>query len=362
MQQELRARLRGGFVERLGHVRGRRVGEVVRVLVRAAVGAHRDRNLVEAEHVERAACQTRAVGRWAEVRHDTAAVDQPALGERAEQHHGHLVILVLAGVRDDDGVDGLRHVEREAREEAVGHEAADLLFLARLEPGSLGRGATDEVLDAADELRHAVEVGFAQRGDRRDEGERVVHFEIGHVVPDRLVLFHGRDVPAAERVAEPRRVAPRRQPAAVGVVARQADARPEVLDAGLLRVLQPAADGRVGLRQVVVHALRDRARVGGEAAQDNHGHAELLAAAVEEVRCRAVELVVLRRIGLEVRGRVVLVEGLDPAHDGDVTDLIDEELLVVAQEERGVLERRDEHHDQGFGLGVVEDLVEEPPA
>ena len=158
----------------------------------------------------------------------------------------------------------------------------------------------------------------------------------------------------AERVAEPVLVAARRQaepPRAVG----RARALPEQLDRRALRVAQPAADGVVRARHVVVDRARHRALVRDVARHDDERHAELLTAAVEELGGRPIEHVVLRRVGHEQRLVVVvavlrasLVERLDAAHDRDAARLLDEERLVRAHERGRVRERRDA--EQGEAL------------
>jgi len=112
--------------------------------------------------------------------------------------------------------------------------------------------------------------------------------------------------------------------------------------------------------QALVDAPRDGHLVGRVAADDYQAHAELLAAPVEERRRRRVEDVVVRRVRLQ-QAAPVHARRRDAAHDAHLLDLGREERLVVAEEERGVLERRDDDDADGLRLRGHEDAVEQRP-
>ena len=182
----------------------------------------------------------------------------------------------------------------------------------------------------------------------------LVHVERGDEVPNGRAAVTLLALAATEGVAKPRTVTTGGQ--SRPRVPLRVRAPPELFDGCRLGVLEVLADGAACGSHIVVNLPRHLALVRAEARDDDHWHVQLLAATVEEGGGVVVELVVVRRVGLEQRAGFGLIEGLHATLDDHLFDLAHEKRLLALQKPRHVLEARHDHNGQAAVVGRREHL------
>mmetsp|Transcript_62673 Transcript_62673/g.161276 ORF Transcript_62673/g.161276 Transcript_62673/m.161276 type:complete len:371 (-) Transcript_62673:473-1585(-) len=319
-----------------------------------AVLPEEDRDVAQAQLDERVVhLFLQGVALLVEVPHrqdDAGTAQYAQLVQRAEhrQAEQHVSPIVPPGLADQDELFLLLVIQGEARGIPLYHVAGKCGRVRHIVV--LLRPPDHQVCGASDSgHEHRVEEPRTQRGKRRQRCEGVVLHEALHEVPDGVRGTALAVAAAAERLQEPLAVAAVRQAAPLGRPARRGGAHPEGLYAGPLRVAQPAADRRSQGGKLVVARAGQLRGIRGPARHHDEPDTQLLASSVEELRSVHVKHVVVRRVWHEHIATLalpVLLPLLHAAHDDHLARLLGEELLVVAQEERAVLERRDHHQGQ----------------
>ena len=182
----------------------------------------------------------------------------------------------------------------------------------------------------------------------------LVHVERGNEVPNGRAAVSFLALAVTEGVAKPRTVTTGGQ--SRPRVPLRVRAPPELFDGCRLGFLEVLADGAACGSHIVVNLPRHLALVRAEARDDDHWHVQLLAATVEEGGGVVVELVVVRRVGLEQRAGFSLIEGLNATLDDHLFDLAHEKRFLALQKPRYVLEARHHNNGQAAVVGRSEHL------
>mmetsp|Transcript_62860 Transcript_62860/g.118899 ORF Transcript_62860/g.118899 Transcript_62860/m.118899 type:complete len:256 (+) Transcript_62860:1071-1838(+) len=189
---------------------------------------------------------------------------------------------------------------------------------------------------------HWVKVCLSKRWHSSKNSDGVVLHETIDQIPDRLTWATIWIISSvAKGVDEPASVTSRWQALASFVAHGRSGAPPQMFNGAALRVTQPSANRRTRQGEVIVCCTRHLGGIGCPSRDNNKPHTKLLASVQEEIRRCLVELIVVRRVCLEICGDISIRPSLKvfhTTHDDNLCGLLHEELLIISKEECRILQ------------------------